>query len=95
MVSRTTYLRRLENRLQCEKGKERSRSQEKSDFGDLSLLYKQRDDGMGYAKEQRNAFSPSSFLFFFNCGCLEGRLKPGGPPSKRRAAPRLLRQHFS
>jgi hypothetical protein len=24
----------------------------------------------------------------------EGRLKPGGPPSKRRAAPRLSSQHF-
>jgi len=80
-----------------QKGKERSRSQEnKAIFGDfISLLFKQRDGGMGYAKKNRETpNSPSSFLFLLHCDCLEGRLKPGGPPSKRRAVPRLSSQHL-
>ena len=50
--------------------------------------------GWDMQKNRETPNSPSSFLFLLHCDCLEGRLKPGGPPSKRRAAPRLSSQHF-
>jgi hypothetical protein len=50
--------------------------------------------GWDMQKNRETPNSPSSFLFLLHCDCLEGRLKPGGPPSKRRAAPRLRCQHI-